>query len=93
MIRKLAFVALLGTLACAGSANAAVVGPGSAPALGTAHPTVTPVRWVCTRNRCVWRPNYAGVVVVPPYARGWGPPRRATCFYERRRRHWILVCP
>jgi hypothetical protein len=95
MLKRLALSAFLGAIALGsiGLANAAVVGPGSASGLRSQDQTITTVRWVCGPRRCMWEPNYRGTVVVPRFARRWGPPVRPTCFYERRRRHWILVCP
>jgi hypothetical protein len=95
MLKKLALPVFLAAIALgsAGAAQATVAAPGSAAGLRGHDQTITTVRWVCGPRRCVWKPNYRGAAVLPPYARGWAPPVRPACVYELRRRHWVLVCP
>ena len=71
-------------------ASAVVSGPQSSKAITEAADGATPVVWRCGPFRCVWRPGWRGVV--PRWA-VWGPPRLPGCFYEKRRRGWIEICP
>jgi hypothetical protein len=49
------------------------------------------VHWVCGPRRCVWKPDYRGEIAV--FARGWPAPKRPNCFWEKRPRGWVHVCP
>jgi hypothetical protein len=90
MVRS-SILAGLVAVAVLSPAHAAVSGPGSAAAIaGASDPVTTTVAWVCGPFRCVWRPGWRGVV--PRFAI-WGPPRIPGCFYERRRGHWVEICP
>lgn len=75
-----------------GPANAAVSGPQGAGTITETETSesATKVAWVCGPRRCVWRPRWRGFV--PRWAI-WGPPRVVGCFYERRRRGWVEICP
>jgi hypothetical protein len=91
---------MLKSLAITGIVVAAVWVPASAAVwrpqgVGTMTETetsdsATPVAWVCGPRRCVWRPGWRGFV---PRWVIWGPPHIVGCFYERRRRGWVEVCP
>jgi len=83
-------------LLAAPAAEASPVSPGIAAAGVAAPAAAQNVAWVCDPWRCVWRPGAR--VVVPPYARGWGPPRGRNCYWSRVRAprggwHWVQVCP
>ena len=71
-------------------ANAAVSGPQGARLMTETSDSAVPIAWVCGPRRCVWRPGWRGFV---PRWVVWGPPRLPGCFYERRRRVWIEICP
>jgi hypothetical protein len=71
-------------------ASALTSGPQAAKAITEAVDGATPVVWRCGPFRCVWRPGWRGVV--PRWA-VWGPPRLPGCFYEKRRRVWVEICP
>lgn len=78
-----------------GAAQAGPASPGTAAAAQV--PAVAPeaVRWVCGPYRCVWQPGAR--VWIPPYARGWGPPRRVGCYWSRVRGpggnwRWVQIC-
>lgn len=77
-----------------GAASASPAKPGTAAAAQALGGAPEAVRWVCGPYRCVWRPG--GRVRGPSYARGWGPPRRAGCYWSKVYRHggwrWVQVC-
>lgn len=78
-----------------GAAQASPASPGTAAAAEALAPAPEAVRWICGAYRCVWQPGGRGVV--PPYARGWGPPRRPGCFWSKVRGpggvwRWVQVC-
>lgn len=82
-----------------GSAQAGVALPSlAAPSaaldsIGAPAPQAENVRWICGPWRCFWRPNWRNWYV-PPYARGWGPPVRPTCYWRRGwGGGWVHVCP
>lgn len=85
----------LGVLA-AGSAQAGPLMPGTAAAAEAMVPAgAENVRWVCRGNSCRWDPRFRGPV--PPYARGWGPPRHSWCYWTQVRGpggrwHWVQRC-
>ncbi|GGF52744.1 hypothetical protein GCM10007301_10300 [Azorhizobium oxalatiphilum] len=87
--------ALLGALTL-GTVSASAASPISPPATSaSAGSLVEQAAWVCGPNRCNWvtgRPRGP----VPPWARGWGPPRRANCYWVRQSRpgpdRWVQVC-
>jgi hypothetical protein len=65
----------------------------AAPAISPPAAVLSEVRWVCGPERCYWRPNYAGQIVVFPWMIGWGVPPNPRCFYEKRQGEWRLNCP
>jgi hypothetical protein len=87
---KASMMAGLLIAALSSSADAAVMGPRGARSMTEALEGATSIAWVCGPRRCVWRPGWRGVV--PRWAT-WGPPRLRGCFYERRPRGWVEVCP
>jgi hypothetical protein len=54
---------------------------------------VTQVHWVCGRERCHWKPDYKGRIVVHPWMKDWGPPSKPDCYYIKSRGSWALICP
>jgi hypothetical protein len=86
MFKTSAFVAILVAAAFSSPVYAVVADPSLT--IGERE-SATQVRWVCGPIRCVWRP---GRGFVPRFAI-WGPPRLPGCFYEKRRRVWVEICP
>jgi hypothetical protein len=71
-------------------AQAAIASPALAAAAAAQPAAITSVNWVCGPLRCVWTPGHR---TMHPWARGWGAPRHANCFWERARGGpWIEVC-
>ena len=71
-------------------AQAAIASPAVIAATAAQPTDITSVNWVCGAVRCVWTPGHRGI---HPWARGWGEPRRAGCFWERvRGGPWVEVC-
>jgi hypothetical protein len=89
MLKSLAIAGIF-VVALSAAASAAVSGPQGVGTMTETSDGGSPVAWMCGPRRCVWRPGWRGVV--PRWA-VWGPPRIVGCFYERRRRLWIEVCP
>jgi hypothetical protein len=90
MFKNFAFVALL-TAALLSPADAVVSGPQGSSSMIGVFDGATEVAWVCGPRRCVWRPGWR--VGLAPRLVIWGPPRLPGCFYEKRGRVWIEVCP
>ena len=85
----LAAIALVVGMQVSG-AQAAVARPALGAAAAQQATDITSVNWVCGAFRCVWTPGHRGV---HSWARGWGAPRHANCFWERvRGGPWIEVC-
>jgi len=73
------------------SAEAAVTVPALGPGVTQGFP-VQDAAWACGPRKCVWVRGYLGGV--PPFARAWGPPRYADCYWKRGLlRKWKYRCP
>ena len=87
---KLGFAALTLVICLqAGGAQAAFNGSVLATAVKEQATQVDTVRWVCGEYKCFWKPGARGPL--HPWA-VWGPPRLASCYYEKIRGVWVEVC-
>jgi hypothetical protein len=90
MLKNSVFISLL-TAALLSPANAVVSGPQGSSSMIGVFEGATQIAWVCGPLRCVWKPGWR--LGLAPRFVVWGPPRLPGCFYEKRGRVWIEICP